>query len=153
MATGNAVYPTTPKVSPTILIVEDDAHVLALFSKDLQEQGYTVLQAVNSQEALRICKQYSGPIHLLLTDLLLPPKKMQLATQLAKQPCMQGLELVRNAMMIRPQIRVILMSGHSDEDLRAFNLSKQGKPFLRKPISLDILLRTVHQVLSRPPAA
>ena len=153
MATGNAVYPTTPKVLPTILIVEDDAYVLALFSKDLQEQGYTVLQAVNSQEALRISKQYSAPIHLLLTDLLLPPRKMQLATQLTKQPCMQGLELVRNVVMIRPQIRVILMSGHSDEDLRGFNLSKQSKPFLRKPISLDVLLRTVHQVLSRPPAA
>ncbi len=56
----------------TILLVEDDSSILSLFSADLEEQGYHVLRATTSQEAIQICKRHAGPIHLLLTDILLP---------------------------------------------------------------------------------
>jgi len=139
-----------PKASQpqTILLVEDDPFIKVLLSKDLQERGYKVLQANNSKEALQLCKQHAGPIHLLLTDLLLPPNRMQMATSAVRQPSMHGVELMRCVVASRPDIRVILMSGHSDEELKAMQVFREGKPFLRKPINLDVLLRTVHEVLS-----
>ena len=139
-----------PKASQpqTILLVEDDPFIKTLLSKDLQERGYKVLQANNSKEALQLCKQHAGPIHLLLTDLLLPPNRMQMATSAVRQPSMHGVELMRCVVASRPDIRVILMSGHSDEELKAMQVFREGKPFLRKPINLDVLLRTVHEVLS-----
>ncbi len=139
-----------PKASQpqTILLVEDDSFIKVLLSKDLQERGYKVLQANNSKEALQLCKQHAGPIHLLLTDLLLPPNRMQMATSAVRQPSMHGVELMRCVVASRPDIRVILMSGHSDEELKAMQVFREGKPFLRKPINLDVLLRTVHEVLS-----
>ncbi len=139
-----------PKASQpqTILLVEDDPFIKLLLSKDLQERGYKVLQANNSKEALQLCKQHAGPIHLLLTDLLLPPNRMQMATSAVRQPSMHGVELMRCVVASRPDIRVILMSGHSDEELKAMQVFREGKPFLRKPINLDVLLRTVHEVLS-----
>ena len=141
-----------PKASQpqTILLVEDDPFIKLLLSKDLQERGYKVLQANNSKEALQLCKQHAGPIHLLLTDLLLPPNRMQMATSAVRQPSMHGVELMRCVVASRPDIRVILMSGHSDEELKAMQVFREGKPFLRKPINLDVLLRTVHEVLSKP---
>ena len=141
-----------PKASQpqTILLVEDDPFIKLLLSKDLQECGYKVLQANNSKEALQLCKQHAGPIHLLLTDLLLPPNRMQMATSAVRQPSMHGVELMRCVIASRPDIRVILMSGHSDEELKAMQVFRGEKPFLRKPINLDVLLRTVHEVLSKP---
>ncbi len=141
-----------PKASQpqTILLVEDDPFIKLLLSKDLQERGYKVLQANNSKEALQLCKQHAGPIHLLLTDLLLPPNRMQMATSAVRQPSMHGVELMRCVVASRPDTRVILMSGHSDEELKAMQVFREGKPFLRKPINLDVLLRTVHEVLSKP---
>ena len=139
-----------PKASQpqTILLVEDDPFIKLLLSKDLQERGYKVLQANNSKEALQLCKQHAGPIHLLLTDLLLPPNRMQMATSAVRQPSMHGVELMRCVVASRPDIRVILMSGHSDEELQAMQVFREGKPFLRKPINLNVLLRTVNEVLS-----
>ncbi len=73
-----------------------------------------------------------------------------MATGAVRQPSMHGVELMRCVIASRPDIRVILMSGHSDQELKAMQVFREGKPFLRKPITLDILLRTVQEVLSKP---
>ncbi len=149
---SNVTPANQPKASQpqTILLVEDDSFIKVLLSKDLQEHGYRVLQANDSKEALQLCKQHAGPIHLLLTDLLLPPNRMQMATSAVRQSSMHGVELMRCVMASRPDIHVILMSGHSDQELKVMQVRREGKPFLKKPINLDVLLRTVHEVLSKP---
>ncbi len=102
-----------PKASQpqTILLVEDDPFIKLLLSKDLQERGYKVLQANYSKVALQLCKQHAGPIHLLLTDLLLPPNRMQMATSAARQPSMHGVELMRCVVASSQDFRVILLCG------------------------------------------
>ncbi len=136
----------------TILLVEDDSSILSLFSVDLEEQGYHVLRATTSQEAIQICKRHAGPIHLLLTDILLPTNgALQFSTDKIQKKPMHGMELMRHIVGLRPQIRVILMSGQSVEGLKAFYVVNEGKkPFLWKPISTETLVRTVREVLGSP---
>ena len=110
-----------------------------------------VLQARDSQEALQRCQRHPGPIQLLLTDFRLPAAELQLATEKGRRPTTEGLELVRQVVALRPQIRVILMSGQVDEGHPSFKLLPEGTPFLLKPFSMDTLVRTVHQVLDNPP--
>jgi CheY-like chemotaxis protein len=144
--------PTSASGSQTILVVDDDSSMLALCSTKLQAQGFTVLQASESPEALQMCTQYSGPIHLLLTDLLLPPKKLQLASE-KKFPSMHGFELMRRVVAMRPETRVILMSAHSDDVLKAHGVVTEKWPFLRKPFNPEALIQRVHEVLAGPPVA
>jgi len=146
-------YPSSASGSQTILVVDDDSSMLALCSTKLQAQGFTVLQASESPEALQMCTQYSGPIHLLLTDLLLPPKKLQLASDKRKFPSMHGFELMRRVVAMRPEIRVILMSAHSDDVLKAQGIVTEKWPFLRKPFNPEVLVQMVREVLASPPGA
>lgn len=145
--------PETSSGKQTILLVEDDSAISALFSADLKEQGYEVLRASNSQEALQICKRHPGPIHLLLTDIFLPTtRSLQFVTEKIQKKPMHGPELMRHIVGLRPGIRVILMSGQSAEGLKAFPIvGEQTKPFLWKPISTETLVRTVRKVLAGPP--
>lgn len=136
----------------TILLVDDDPFILALYNTGLQKAAFTVLQAGNGQEALAICKQHPGPIHILVTDLLLPPKKLQLKEGQFAQPSLNGLEVMKQIMKLRPQIRVILMSAHSDEELKKVGVFKKGGiPFLQKPFKPEILLEKVFETLASPP--
>lgn len=150
MASIQKLQPRLSSEKPTILLVEDDASILALFSADLEAQGYKVLRATSSQEALQICKRHPGPIHLLLADIFLPAtRSLQfVAEKIPKKP-MHGPELMRHIVELRPGIRVILMSGQSADGLKALHsMGEQTKPFLRKPISTETLVRTVRQVLA-----
>ncbi len=145
--------PPSASGSQTILVVDDDSSMLALCSTKLQAQGFTVLQASESPEALQMCTEYSGPIHLLLTDLLLPPKKLQLASDKKKFPKMHGFELMRRVVAMRPEIRVILMSAHSDDVLKAHGIVTEKWPFLRKPFNPEALVQMVSGVMVSPPSA
>jgi two-component system cell cycle sensor histidine kinase/response regulator CckA len=145
-------HPAPESGSETVLLVDDDPSILALCRKKLEEQGFKVLQASESPEALETCSRHSGPIHLLLTDLLLPPKKLQLAAGSSKFPRMHGVELMRRAMKMRPDIRVILMSAHSDDVLKGYGIKRKEQwPFLRKPFNPDTLVRLVREVIAGPP--
>ena len=134
----------------TILLVDDDPHFLAWLCTYLEGEGFTVLKASHAQEALHKCAQHAGPIHLLLTDLLLPPRALQLQTTRPAWPRMHGLRLMQEIVGLRPEIRAILMSGHSDQELSSLQISREGHTFLRKPFGLDTLLWTVNALLGNP---
>jgi len=147
------LQPEQPKPasrSQTILLVDDDAYFLAWLSTFLEGEGFAVLKANHAQEALQKCAKHAGPIHLLLTDLLLPPKALQLQMDKPASPRMHGLQLMRAIVDMRPNVRAILMSGHSDQELVALKISREGHTFLRKPFGLDTLLWTANAVLGHP---
>jgi len=119
----------------TILIVDDEASIRMLASQILMRQGYEVLVAASGQEALQVCRDHSGTIHLLLTDLIMPG--------------MSGLDLVTQAITIRPQIRVVYIS---DSYLlkRAFG-DEPGLAFIDKPFTPEALLNKVAEVIASRP--
>lgn len=137
-----------PAEAPTILLVDDDPAILTLCSHCLEEDGYTILRAASADEALKICQQYPGPIDLLITDLVLAPSRLQLRTvSRTRQASMNGVQLMQQVLAMRPRVKIILMSGHSDESLESAYISKQGRPFLRKPFSATTLLRMAQEAL------
>src|SRR5687767_9119944 len=87
----------------TILIVDDELKMRAILSRWLTRHGFSVLEAECGEAALRICKEFEGPIHLLLVDVVMPG--------------MSGVELAPRIMTLRPDIKVILMSGYRDDQV------------------------------------
>ena len=122
-----------PTGSETVLIVEDEPLVLTTAVRVLTEQGYTVLQASNGEEGLRVAKQHSREsIDLLLTDSVMPK--------------MGGMELAQKLRVVRPDIKVLMTSGYADY------ASGSGSPdtgfaFITKPLSPDSLAHKVREVL------
>jgi CheY-like chemotaxis protein len=142
-----------PSGSQTVLVVDDDSATLLLCRRKLEQNGFTVLQAQGSSEALKLCADHSGAIHLLLTDLMLPPPMFQLATGDSRFPRVHGHDLVRRVLKQRPDTRVILMSAYSDEELKGHGVAKDRLPFLQKPFTGDVLLQKVREALAGPPVA
>ncbi len=119
--------------SETILLVEDDAAVRDLVSAMLTAQGYTVLVSQQAQDAGTICERHSGRIHLLITDMVLPG--------------MSGREIAKRVGSLRPNVKVLFMSGYSDEAL-VHSHGFDGKfQFLQKPFSSVTLTSKVREVL------
>ncbi|MBK7947469.1 MAG: PAS domain S-box protein [Deltaproteobacteria bacterium] len=121
----------------TVLLVEDSRPVRKLVERTLHRRGYTVLPAESATAALRHCSRHEGPIDLLLTDVVLPR--------------MAGPEIARRAQQLRPGIRVLYMSGFTDETLTQHGLSNSGPELLEKPFSSAALLGRVRQILDEPP--
>jgi CheY-like chemotaxis protein len=143
---------TSPQTDPnkkTILLVDDDSSIRAVFSTTLEHHGLTVLQARHADEALEVCHHYRGDIHLLLADLMLPPK-IRLAQAKRGQPPVHGIDLMQKVCSLKPGIRVILFSGQPDQTIKRLGVIPTGTPFLRKPFSLDALVRAVFDVLELP---
>src|SRR2546427_10417142 len=105
-------HPTPESRSQTVLLVDDDPSMVTLCRKKLEEQGFKVLQASESPEALETCIPHSGPIHLLLTDLLLPPNRVQLSAGPSKFPGMHVVQFMRRLWQMRPEIVAPFMSAH-----------------------------------------
>ncbi|MCP4514842.1 MAG: response regulator, partial [Delftia sp.] len=99
-----------PSASETILLVEDDPAVRLVTRQFLRDSGYTVLEAARGDEALRLCEQRQGPIHLLLTDVIMPG--------------MSGDQLAEHLAQIRPDMRVLYLSGYLDDTIGRHHLSK-----------------------------
>jgi PAS domain S-box-containing protein len=118
----------------TILLVEDDGAVRDLARLLLQEQGYTVLVAGDGQEAMRLAEDHSGPINLLLTDLVLPG--------------MGGVVLNKRLSQVRPELRTLLMSGYTQKASGHPSTPGSGGAFLQKPFSSVELSRRVRAVLN-----
>jgi CheY-like chemotaxis protein len=135
----------------TILLVEDDPSILTICSSFLREEGFIVFTASSGQQALQTCQQYPGPIHLLITDIVLAPAQLRLEKKNVRQGDMNGVQLMRQVLSCRKDIKVILMSGHSDERLESLYIIKQGVPFLRKPFSIEALVQMIHQALDGRP--
>jgi PAS domain S-box-containing protein len=121
----------------TLLVAEDDETVRALLERVLVAAGYTVLTAATGDEALRLAKDHSEPIHLLLSDVVMPGLHGQgLASELAA---------------IRPETRVLLMSGYSSAPSRDSLGSPKESPFLEKPFKPHEVCRKVREVLDAEP--
>ncbi|MHC5034561.1 MAG: ATP-binding protein, partial [Planctomycetota bacterium] len=122
-----------PSGSETILLVEDDPQVRELAHRVLQEQGYTVLEASNGEEALELLTSHTGPIDLLLTDVVMPG--------------MSGKALADQLLRTQPDLRAIFMSGYTDEAIAHHGVLDPDVAFLQKPFSPTILARKVRDVL------
>ncbi len=122
--------------SETILLVEDDNRVRGLISNMLRKNGYTVLLASQGDQALEIAARYSGRIHLLLTDVVMPG--------------MSGRVLSERLTVARPDARVLFMSGYSDDAILRHGVRSAGTHFVQKPFSIDLLAQKVREALSAP---
>jgi two-component system cell cycle sensor histidine kinase/response regulator CckA len=119
--------------SETVLLVEDEGQVRTLEQSILKARGYNVLTARHGKDAVRICQEYPGPIHLLVTDLILPH--------------MNGRELARRLLPMRASMKVLFVSGYPDETLISAGLARNKVPFLQKPFASETFLTTVRNVL------
>lgn len=133
--------------SPTILLVEDQRAIMQLFQHELERRGYSVLSAIDADEALHKCFQHAGPIHLLLADVFLPKKSVSTNPRW-HHVSINGLELARCLKVLRPSIRVLLISGHPSEDIQSLGGLPQGTAFLKKPFGPDLLLRKIQEVFA-----
>jgi PAS domain S-box-containing protein len=120
----------------TILLAEDELMVRGVVRGMLELLGYTVLEARQGQEALRICQEQQGTIHLLLTDVVMPG--------------MNGHELAEKVTVLRPETRVLYMSGYTDDAIIQQGVLKEGTAFLAKPFTPDALAKKLRQVLDAP---
>jgi CheY-like chemotaxis protein len=123
-----------PRGAETVLLAEDEETVRTLVARTLRAQGYTVLEATNGAEALAIVERHSGaPIRLLLTDMIMPR--------------IGGYELAQRVRQQLPGIRVVLMSGYSDNPAVQSGALERGVSFLQKPFTPAALAHTVRQAL------
>ena len=121
----------------TVLLVEDDQMLLNLVKVMLEESGYTVLSALDIDTAITLAKEHSDPIHLLLTDMIMPE--------------MNGRDLKDILQVIRPEMKVIFMSGYTADIIAKQGVIEEGVHFLQKPLSFDLLTAKVREVLDATP--
>ncbi len=129
----------TPRGSETILLAEDDDSLRTLGARVLGALGYEVLLARTGSEALRIVAKHQGHIHLIATDVVMPE--------------MNGAELVAEIVSVRPDIRVLFMSGYTDDEVMRRGVIDGQTEFLQKPFTPHLLAQKVRAVLDseRPP--
>ena len=133
--TATAATPTLARGFETILLVEDDNEVRALARETLDGHGYTVIPAATPAEALQLAGSHSGPIHLLVTDVVLPQFSGRgLAERLAPE---------------HRDLRVLYMSGYTDDAIVRHGMLEEGTAFLQKPFTPYTLLLKVREVLDR----
>ncbi len=120
----------------TVLLVEDEEVVREMAKEILQECGYHVLQAKDGQHALELAGQHDGEIHLMLTDVVMPR--------------MSGRELSEQLTPLRPEIRVLYMSGYTDDAIVHHGVLDEGTAFIGKPFSMQALARKVRETLDAP---
>jgi PAS domain S-box-containing protein len=131
--------PVTLDGSETILLVEDEDAVRAVARGILRRHGYQVLEARNGGEALLCCEQHPGPIDLLVSDVVMPQ--------------MSGPQLAKRLGAIRPAMRLLCMSGYTDDSIVRHGVFESEVAYLQKPITPETLTRKVREVLDRPPAS
>jgi two-component system, cell cycle sensor histidine kinase and response regulator CckA len=119
---------------PVILVVEDEVLVRNFVCLQLQRDGYQVLAAADGVEALQVARAYTGTIHMLLTDVIMPR--------------MDGLALARQMLEERPGTRILVMSGTVVSEGREQTIVL---PFIRKPFVAKELREKVKEVLKNPP--
>jgi signal transduction histidine kinase len=129
------VAPAPPRGSETVLLLEDEEAVRQLVQQSLTRQGYRVLAAADGEEALRLSAEHAGPIHLLLTDVVMPR--------------LSGGEVARRVLQARPGIRVLYISGYTDHALQPHTLFPADAATLAKPFTLGVLALKVREVLDR----
>lgn len=118
----------------TVMLVDDDVSVRALVEATLESRGYSILKAYDSDQALRLSDAHEGSIHLLIADQVMPP-------------FMSGSELASCMRMIRPDIKVLYISGYAANDSVQDEVGDAAADFLPKPFTPDLLLRKVEALV------
>ena len=137
-AAATTMLSTAPlqRGSETILLVEDDETLRVLSRRILQSRGYTVLEAVNGEDALAVCEGYEQRIDLVATDVVMPR--------------MNGRVLVERLTAQRPAVRVLFMSGYTDDDILRRGIVDPRMAFLQKPFTPEALANKVREILDSP---
>jgi len=125
--------------SETVLLCEDEEHIRKLVETMLTRQGYRVLSAETPEQAVEIARRHEGDVALLLTDIVMPQKS--------------GFDLAREIREKRPDIKLLLMSGYTDNRVSNSWMLDSGTPFLQKPFSAASLTRKVREALGFPASA
>ena len=120
----------------TILLVEDDDVIRRMTKQALQQSGYTVLDAADGEDGLAVAAAAAGPIHLLLTDLVMPK--------------VSGRELADRLSARMPAVRVLFVSGYTEDEIVHHGVETAAVDFLHKPFSLAALADKVREILDRP---
>jgi CheY-like chemotaxis protein len=124
-----------PRGNETILVVEDEEEVRKVAARILKKQGYTVLETSHGNEALHICHHFNDQIHLMLTDVVMPR--------------MSGRELANQLMATHPDMKVLYMSGYTDNAIAHHGILEEGMNYIQKPFTMDGLARKVREVLEK----
>jgi CheY-like chemotaxis protein len=122
--------------SETVLVVEDEPTLREVVGAILRAHGYTVVLAADADEAERLAREQTGPFHLLLTDVVMPGRG--------------GRELADRLAAARPGLRVLYMSGYTDDAVVRHGVLEAGVDFIQKPFTPGALARKVREVLDRP---
>lgn len=120
--------------SETVLLVEDEDDVRRLVSRILTGQGYRVMEAANGRDALLLSENHSGLIQLMVTDVIMPE--------------MTGKQLVERLQPLRPEMRVLFMSGYSAAVITDKGILEPSAAYLSKPFTPQVLAEKVRQVLT-----
>jgi len=124
-----------PRGNETILIVEDEEEVRKLAGKILERQGYRILEASQGDDALRISERHGGPIDLILVDVIMPG--------------MSCSELAKHLKSPHPKMKVLYMSGYTDNAIVRHGVLEKGVNYIQKPFTMEGLARKVREVLDK----
>jgi CheY-like chemotaxis protein len=124
-----------PRGNETVLVVEDEEEVRKLAVRILQKQGYKILEASQGNEALFICEQHEEPIHLLVTDVVMPG--------------MSGRELSEHLISLHLETKILYMSGHTNSAIVHHGVLESGVNLLQKPFTPEALAQKVREVLDK----
>jgi PAS domain S-box-containing protein len=124
-----------PRGNETILIVEDEEEVRKLAGKILERQGYRILEASQGDDALRISERHGGPIDLILVDVIMPG--------------MSCSELAKHLKSPHPKMKVVYMSGYTDNAIVRHGVLEKGVNYIQKPFTMEGLARKVREVLDK----
>ncbi len=133
MSGEDKVVPVSYEGTETVLLVEDEVYVRTVAKRILEKQGYHVLEALSGVEALGVCEKFEGYIHLMVTDVVMPG--------------MSGKELAGRMELLYPEMKVLYMSGYTDNAIVHHGVLDRGTNFLQKPFNSETLARKVRQVL------
>jgi PAS domain S-box-containing protein len=128
--------PALPQGTETVLVAEDDETIRRMIYEILQYSGYAALEAGRGEEALRLAGEHAGPIHLLITDMVMPG--------------MGGRDLAGRLAALRPGVRVLYVSGYTDDAIVRHGVLEPGLAFLQKPFKPEALLLKVRETLDAP---
>ncbi|HZU45353.1 MAG TPA: response regulator, partial [Terriglobales bacterium] len=117
----------------TVLLVEDEESVRELVRETLKKNGYTVLEASSGEDALRVAREYGSTIHLMISDVVMPG--------------IGGRELAREIAGSHPQLKMLFVSGYTEDAIQHHGILDEGAVFLQKPFTLDALARKVRGML------
>lgn len=133
---ASAALATIPMGTETVLLVEDEVMVRRLSQEILEDSGYRVVVASNGKEGLRVCKEFRDHIDLMITDVVMPE--------------MNGRELAEQVALLRPETRVLYMSGYTDDAIVRHGILEENMPYMQKPFLPDALALKAREILDQP---